>query len=379
MDDFKWKKIALVADWIKDMWWAEKVFLDLMDIFPDADIFSSVFYQFWNPAFENRRIFVSFLQKLPFASKINKMIPFLRPYAFESLDLSEYDIVISSSSAESKGIITKPETIHFCYCHTPTRYYWSHYFEYFNRLEFWFLNPIAKILMPSFIHKLRLWDYMAAQRVDYFIANSQNVKNRIAKYYRRDSEVIYPSIDVSSFPFSASKSDYYFYVWRVIPYKRFDLLVDAFNINWKRLILATATNNKLLKKLMKKSKPNIEWKFWLTNKEVRKYMSRANAVLFPSEEDFGIVPIEAMACWTPVIAYGKWWALETVRDKNPRLPSTWVFFSEQNIDSLNNAIDDFEKRKFDYLKIREYSYNFDISEFKNNIIDYITRVLNIRE
>ncbi|MDD2566329.1 MAG: glycosyltransferase [Candidatus Gracilibacteria bacterium] len=374
MEQLKDKKIALVADWIKDWGGAEKVFTDIMKIFPDADIFSSVFYQFGNPDFQNRRIFVSFLQKIPFASKINKMIPFLRPYAFESLDLSEYDIVISSSSAESKGIITKPETLHICYCHTPTRYFWSHYFEYFNRLEFGILNPIAKLVMPYFIHSLRLWDYCAAQRVDFFIANSQNTKNRIAKYYRRNSEIIYPSIDVNSFPFNNSKKNYYFYVGRMIPYKKFELLVDTFNENGKELILATATNNKLYKKLKNKSKSNILWKFGITNEEVRSYMGEAKALIFPPEEDFGIVPIEAMACGTPVIAFAKGGALETVRDKNPRLPSTGVFFNEQTVESLQKAIIEFESREFDYHKIREYSYNFDILNFNKNLTELIIKL-----
>lgn len=372
MEELEGKKIAIVADWIKDWWWADKVLWDIMEIFPDAHIFSSIFYQFGNPLYRDKTIFVSFLQKIPLLGKFHKIMPTLRPLAFESLDLSDYDIVISSSSAESKWIITKPETIHICYCHTPTRYYWSHYFEYFNRLEYGILNPVIRWLMPKIIHKLRIRDFCAAQRVDYFIANSQNTKNRIAKYYRRNSDVIYPAINVEEFPFSDTKEDYYFYVWRVVPYKKFDLLVDAFNENGKKLIIATSTKNKLFKELKAKSKPNIEWKIGLPNEAVRKYMSKAKATLFPPEEDFGIVPIESMACGTPVIAYAKWWSLETVRDKNPYLPSTWIFFKYQTVESINKTIDEFENREFDFEKIREYSYNFDISIFRKDFVNLIS-------
>lgn len=376
MNELKNKKIAIVADWIKDWWWADKVLWDIMDVFPNAHIFSSVFYQFGNPIYKDKTIFVSFLQKIPFLGKLHKFIPFLRPLAFESLDLTWYDIVISSSSAESKWIITKPETIHICYCHTPTRYYWSHYFEYFNRLEFGIFNGLAKWLMPKAIHKLRMWDFCAAQRVDYFIANSENTQKRIAKYYRRKSEVIYPSITVVEFPFNDIKEDYYFYVGRVVPYKKFDLLIDAFNMNGKKLIIATSTKNKLFKELKTRSNINIEWKIWLSNQQVREYMSKARATLFPPEEDFWIVPIESMACGTPVIAYAKWWSLETVRDKNPYLNSTWIFFKEQTVESLNWAIDEFESRDFDYSKIREYSYNFDISNFRKDLYNFVLNTVN---
>ncbi len=371
MIDLNKIKVAIVADWIKDIWWAEKVVIDILDLFPNADIFTSVFLQQKNPVFAWKKITTSFLQKIPILNKLHKIIPFLRPMAFENFDLNEYDLVISSSSAESKWVITKPETIHICYCHTPTRYFWSHYHEYFNRLEFGIFNFLARFFMPIIINKLRVWDYCAAQRVDYFIANSINTANRISKYYKRDSEVIYPWVNINSFIFSEKKKDFYFYIWRVVPYKNFDLIVDAFNKNWKELILATSTNNFLYKKLKRKSKSNIKWIFWITDEEKKLYFSEAKAVLFPVEEDFWIVPIEAMASWTPVIAYKKWWSLETVRENHKYMESTWVFFDEQTVENFNKAIDKFELLNFDYNKIREHAYDFNISIFKKKMLEFI--------
>ncbi|MCK9272193.1 glycosyltransferase [Candidatus Gracilibacteria bacterium] len=376
---FENKKIAIITDWIKDIGGAEKVLFDIMDLFPEADIYTSVFWQEGNPMFEGRKIYTSFLQKILFLNKRPKMALMFRPRAFESFDLGSYDIVISSSSAESKGVITKPETIHFCYCHTPTRYFWSHYFEYFERLEFGILNFVAKIAMKFFIHNLRIWDFVATARVDFFIANSVNTAGRIAKYYRRESKLIYPGIDLNSFPFSDIKKDYYFYVGRTIPYKKFDLLVDAFNKNGKKIILSTATDNVLYRKLIKISKPNIIWKFGLTNQQVRQHMSEAKAFIFPPEEDLGLVPIEAMATGTPVIAYKKGGSLETVRENHKYLPSTGVFFEEQTVESLNGAIEKFETLEFDYHKIREYSYNFDISIFNKEILNFIKEKENIKK
>lgn len=164
----------------------------IMEMFPHADIFTSIFFQEDNPVFAGRRVYTSFIQKLPVLNRFPKLVPFLRPYAFESFDLSQYDIVISSSSAESKGVITKPETLHICYCHTPTRYFWSHYHEYRDMMEFGWLDMVARMLMPPLVHRLREWDYQASQRPDYFIANADNIARRIKKYYRRDSRVIYP-------------------------------------------------------------------------------------------------------------------------------------------------------------------------------------------
>lgn len=361
------KKIAIVCDWIKDWWWAEVVLEQILETFPQADIFTSVFWQEANPIFQWRKITTSFIQKIPILNKSHKLALWLRPLAFESFDLSEYDIVISSTSAESKGIITKPDCIQICYCHTPTRYFWSHYHEYLNMMEFWgLLNWIGKKVAPKKIHELRKWDFCAAQRPDYFIANSQNTQSRISKYYKRESQVIYPCLDTQNIEFHENKEDYYFYNWRCIPYKKFDLIVDAFNENGKKLIIATNTENALYRELKEKSQKNIEWKLTGNIQEVNKLHSKAKAFLFPPEEDFGLVPIAAMATGTPVIAYGKWWALETVVSGK-----TGIFFEEQTVSSLNQAIDAFESMNFDKKEIRKHAQTFDKEIFKQKLIDFV--------
>lgn len=365
------KKIAIICDWIKDWWGAEQVLANFIEFFPEADIFTSVFFQDNNPIFSGKKITTSFIQKIPILNKSHKLALNLRPLAFESFDLSSYDIVISSSSAESKWVITKPETLHIVYCHTPTRYFWSHYHEYLNMMEFGgILNFIWKKLAPKIIHSLRQWDFLAAQRADFFIANSKNTASRISKYYDRKSKVIYPPVNISEFKLEENKDDFYLYVWRCIPYKKFDLIVDAFNQNWKKIILVTNTDNKLYKKLKAKSKSNITWKLNISRKETTKLFEKAKAFLFPVEEDFWIVPLEAQASWTPVIALKKWWVLETVLDKK-----TWIFFEKQTINSLNKAIKDFEKLKFDYKNIRKHAQNFDKKIFKENILNFIIEKL----
>lgn len=366
----KWKKIAIVCDWIKDMWWAEVVLAQLLDIFPEADIFTSVFFQQNNLLFDWRKIFTSSIQKIPILNKSHKLALTLRPKAFENFDLSSYDIVISSTSAESKWVITKPETLQICYCHTPTRYFWSHYHEYLNMMEFGILNPLWKWLMPKLVWKLRQWDFCASKRPDFFIANSENTRKRIEKYYKREAKVIYPCIDTEKFEFNAEKKDFYLYVWRCIPYKKFDLIVDAFNENWKKIIIVTNTDNKLFRELKAKSKENITWELNISREKTREYFKEAKAFLFPPEEDFWLVPIEAMACWTPVIAFWKWWALETVVDWK-----TWIFFEEQTVESLNQAIEKFENLKFDFAEIRKHSESFDKKYFKENLLSFIKEKL----
>lgn len=312
----------------------------------------------------------SFIQKIPFVRSRPKLFPWLRPYAFESFDLSKYDIIISSSSAESKGIITKPETMHVCYCHSPTRYYWSHAHEYSRMLEFGWLNPLARVFMPIAMKRLREWDVLAADRVDDFVANSANTSKRIAKYYRRPSTVITPGIDIEKFVVETEKDDYYFALGRMIPYKKFDLLVEAFNQSGKRLIIATNTENGLFRELFKKSESNIEWVLGASQEEKIRLFQRARAFVFPPEEDFGIVPLEAMACGTPVIAYGKGGALETVKDG-----LSGTFFDEQTPESLNAAIEDFETRRFSAYDIRRYASKFDKKIFQRRLLEHIESLI----
>lgn len=250
-------------------------------------------------------------------------------------------------------------------------------------MEFGILNPMGKWLMPKLIQKLRRWDYIAAQRPDFYIANSKNSQKRILKYYKRESEVIYPSIDISEFPVPYSspssrgmsqqwdRGSYYLAVGRCIPYKKFDLLVESFNTNGKKLIIATNTDNALYKKLKNISHKNIEWKFSLPRNEIIDLYANAKAFVFPPEEDFGLVPVEAQACGTPVIAYGVWWALETVIEWK-----TGIFFHDQTPDSLNKAIDQFESMTFDANTIRKNAELFDKKIFQEKFVKFIEEKLD---
>ena len=389
------KRIAIIADWLIDFWWAELVISHLLELYPEADIYTSVCFMD-HPMLEWRRVYTSWLQRVPFFNRRHKLAGILRPWAFRSFDLSGYDIILSSSSAEAKnaGFRNKiplapfikgeqnKKPIHICYCHTPTRYYWSHFEEYRNMMEFGFFNPLARFVLDRLINWLRKIDYEAAQRVDYFIANSGNTQERIKKYYNRDSEVIYPGVESTTewqnnritevtetcetVNLWNCKSDYYIWVWRCIPYKKFDLLVDAFNKNGKKLILCTATDTPLFQELKERSKSNIEWKYRVSNEEKDSLMQGAKAFLFPPEEDFGLVPIEAMAMGTPVIAYGKWWALETIIDGK-----TGTFFSPQTPEALSEAIEKFETLEWNKELIQQHAEGFSKEVFQKSILEYI--------
>jgi glycosyltransferase involved in cell wall biosynthesis len=358
-------KIAIVADWLTSRGGAERVVLELADIFPQADIFTSVYKAKLFPELRNRNVYTSFLQTMPFGTK-HQLWPTLRPKAIEQLNLDDYDLVISSSSAEAKGIITKPETLHICYCHTPTRYYWSHYHYYLRHPEYGILNPIVSYFMPKLIHNLRLWDRVAADRVDKFIANSHHIAMRIKKYYEADAQVIYPPVDSDRFEISPLASDYYLIVGRQTGYKRTDIAIEAFN--QLRLPLHIVGTGPALKGWMLKAGPTIKFLGRLSDKEVAKQMAQCQALIFPQEEDAGIVPLEAMACGRPVIAYRGGGAMETI------IPNvTGVFFNHQSAPSLIDAIKAFADIKWKPKLIREHALKFDNKVFQKEIKNFVQK------
>ncbi len=371
---FSEKKIAIVADWLIDFGWAELVLSHLLELFPEADIYTSVSFM-EHPMLKGRKIYTSWLQKIPFFNKKHKLSGVLRPWAFRSFDLSKYDLVLCSSSAESKQVSLgkwrqkNQSTPVIVYCHTPIRYYWSHAKEYEDMMEFGVLNPLVKYIFRVVKSWMQKVDKNWADAVDYFIANSKNTQDRIHRYYKKESEVIYPGIDNQEQKSTKNTiGNYYISVGRCIPYKKFDLLVDTFNKNKKYLILCTATDTPLFRELKKKSKPNIKWKFRVSNEEKNSLIANAQAFLFPPEEDFGLVPLEAMSIWTPIIAYGKWGALETVIDGK-----TGIFFTPQTPEALNEAIERFEKLSFEKQIIRKHAETFSKEQFQEKILTFIKK------
>lgn len=361
-------KVALVNDWLTSFGGELKVLLELADMYPEAPIYTSVFDAKKLSFLTARDIRTSYLQKLPFSKKIHKMIPMLRPKAFENIDLSEYDVVISSSHAEAKGVITKPNTVHICYCHTPTRYYWSDYHEYRQRMEFGILNPIAKFMMPRAIHKLRMWDFLAAQRVDHFIANSHFVAKRIQKYYRREAHVIYPPVDVEKHVYDpqVEREDFYFAMSRLIPYKKLDVVIEA--ANQAKVKLKIAGTGPEMKRLKKLAGPTVEFLGFVSDEEKIKLMQKAKAFLFAAEEDFGIVPVEAMACGCPVIAYGSGGVAESVTAE------TGVLVAFQTADAFAKELRHMGQRTFDHVAIRKRAEEFSVRRFHAEMKAFISQV-----
>ena len=359
--DLKDKKIALVFDWLTTAGGAERVNLELHHIFPEADIFTSINNPKKVKGFAAAKIKTSFIQNLPFAKTKHQLYLNLMPYAYESFDLSDYDIVISSSHSCAKGVITKPETIHICYCHNPMRYAWDDWQNYISRYQ---INPIIKKLASFFIHKIRIWDRQSADRVDHFIANSTIVRDRIQKYYRRNSEVINPSIDTEKFKeYSKSSNNYYLIVSRLTASKKVDLAVKTFNKNGKKLkIVGTGVDGKKLREI---AKENIEFLGFIPDSQLPEIYANAKALIFPQLEDFGITPLEAMATGTPVIAYGKGGALDSVTTK------TGLFFEQQSVEGLNDAIEKFEKTKIKAEDCINQAGKFDKKIFKQNLLRFI--------
>src|SRR4051812_19437704 len=356
-------KVALVHDYLNQMGGAERVVMAFHEIFPDAPIYTSIYDpQRVDPAFQKMDIRTSFMQKFPLVTKHHQpYLPFY-PFAMESLDLRGYDLVLSSSSAFAKGVITRPETMHICYCHTPMRWCWN-YDEYVEREQ---LGKIARSILPFFITGLRTWDQSSSMRVDHFIANSPVVAERIRKYYRRDAVVIPPPVDASRFSFdpTAQPEDYFLIVSRLIPYKRIDLAIAA--CNKLQLPLIIIGGGRDLERLKKMAGPTIRFLGRLSDEEVLYYYAHCRALLFPGEEDFGITPLEAQASGRPVIAYGAGGALASVI-----AGVTGVFFKEQTVESLASVLEAFDEHKFDPQTMRNHALEFDMPRFHRRILQFI--------
>ncbi|MBD3270766.1 glycosyltransferase [Candidatus Peregrinibacteria bacterium] len=354
-------KIAIVCDWLTTAGGAEKVILGLHQLFPNAPIYTSVYNPEKVKGFEKAEIHTSFLQKIPLARKKHQYFLQFMPKIFESFDLSEYDIVISSSHSCAKGIIVKPETLHISYCHSPMRYAWDGHHQYINEYK---INSFVKKFVPFFIHNIRIWDRMSADRVDTFIANSNYVKNRIHKYYRKDSHVIHPFLDNKNYISTNQREDFFLAVGRLTSYKRFDLIVDTFNqLDYKIKIAGTGN---MMNALKAKSKKNIEFLGYVSDHELLKLYSKAKALIFPQIEDFGIIPLESMASGCPVIAFKKGGALETVIDGK-----TGTFFDEQSVDSLKNAIYNFQTMDFNTNEIIEHANSFRQKHFNEKFLNLL--------
>lgn len=356
-------KIAIVCDWLTTSGGAEKIILSLHRLFPHAPIFTTVYNPKKVTGFENATIYTSYIQHLPFAKTKHQIYLNLMPRVFEKFNLNEYDIVISSSHSCAKGVITKPQTLHICYCHSPMRYAWENSIRYIREYD---MNPLLKALAPWFIHKIRLWDRLSADRVDYFVANSRHIQRRIYKYYRRPSTVIHPFIDTQKFSDGGRREEFYLAVGRLTPYKRFDLLVETFNETGLPLkIVGTGVSEK---KLRAAAKENIEFLGFVSDEELRRLYSAAKALIFPQLEDFGIIPLEAMACGCPVIAYGEGGALETVVDGK-----TGILFPEQSKEALKKAIRQRATHKFVHKDIETHAKKFSEERFQDEMIQYIEK------
>lgn len=354
-------KIAIVHDWLTNMGGAEQVVINFKEIYPEAPIYTT----FYNPnnlddKLKNIDVRTSYLQKKKMVTNHKKYFPRM-PMAFERFNLNEYDVILSSSSSCAKGVITKPGSIHICYCHTPMRYAWEKKDEYTENM-----GKLKKKLVNILLHYMRIWDVASSNRVDYFIANSTEVQKRIKKHYKRDAVVINPPVRCDLFNTSDIDGDYYFVVSRLVKYKRFDLAVQACKeLEKKLIIIGDGPEKQNLEKLADKNE-NIIFLGRQPDDVVKKYMQECKALLFPGEEDFGIVPVEAQACGRPVIAYGKGGALDTVINEK-----TGIFFTEQTSDSLKEAINKFEQMSFNKQEIRNHALEFDEKLFQEKIRKFV--------
>ena len=368
-------RVAIVHYWFIGRAGGERIVEALAEIFPQADLFSLVADRSTlAPILQGRKLQTSFLQRVPGAKKFHRHFLFLQPLALEQFDLSDYDLVISSESGPAKGVITSSKTCHICYCHSPMRYIWDMYPEYRRSMGF-----LVGTLFSLTAHYIRLWDHASASRVDYFVANSRYSATRIRKYYGRESTVIHPPVEVSAGKISAQQGEYYVAIGRLVEYKRFDLAIAAcVELGRPLKIIGVGPQEKALRRM---AGPTVEFLGRISDGELRENLAGCRALLFPGEEDFGIVPVEAQSFGKPVIAYASGGVLETVRGIFPNEAElenpTGVFFRDKSLSGLTQAILQFEsmEQQFRPEIIRQHSLQFDSAIFKRHISEFIACAL----
>jgi glycosyltransferase involved in cell wall biosynthesis len=346
----------------------------LLCIYPDADLFT--LFDFLSredaPFLKDVSVTQSSLQKFPFAEKYYRhLLPFF-PYAIEQFDLSDYDVIISSSSAVAKGVVTSPHQLHVCYCHSPMRYAWDLQEQYLKQTG---LNSgIRSTLIRAVLHKLRMWDVISSNRVDSFVANSGYISRRIFKTYRRESTVIHPPVEIDRFKLLGKKEDFYLAASRQVPYKRIDLIVEAFREmpDKKLVVIGDGPEHRKIQAL---AGDNVEILGFQGDDVLIDHLRRAKAFIFAAQEDFGILPVEAQACGTPVIAYGVGGARETVKDK-----TTGLLFEEQTVESLVSAVERFERLQpnFNVAAIRHNAEGFSAERFRTEISRHVEELLRLK-
>jgi len=357
-------RVALVHDWLIHMRGGEKVLEALAELYPDATVYT-LFYnrKKISPALQAMIIKPSFLHYLPGVQFYYRWLLPLFPWVIKTLKINDADLVISSSHCVAKAVTVPPGALHVCYCHTPMRYLWGFEDIYFDRYP-----GILRSFISWFFNSLRKWDVASNRTVDQFIANSKNVSDRIQKYYGRDSVVIHPPVDTSHFRKVEGKpGTYYLAVSHFVPYKRIDLVIEAFN-DFDRLLLIVGAGPMESKYRRLRQSEKIFFLGPLSNDKLREMYSGAQALIFPAEEDFGIVPVEAQACGTPVIAYGKGGSLETVQ--------SGVFFKEQVPESVRNAVLEFEQKTFNKSDVARKAEPFDKAHFKTRMKEYIESIFS---
>lgn len=363
-------KVAIIQEWLVTVGGSDKVVKSIFDVYPDADIFTLVAKKEvcdelgipWE------RVHTSFIQKLPFAKKKHRAYLPLFPFAIEQFDLRGYDVVISSSHCVAKGVLTKEDKLHICYCHSPIRYVWDMYNEYLEEAHL--LKGLKSWIVRYMLHRIRKWDMLSSFRVDHYISNSDYVGRRIKETYRRESTTIHPPIDISNFELCTDKQNYYMASSRLVAYKKIDAVIEAFNyMPDKRLVVIGGGPN--LDAYKKLAAPNVEIMGYQPFAVLKEKMQHAKAFVFAADEDFGMIPIEAQACGTPVIAYAHGGSLETVCDGK-----TGMFFKQQTPEAIKEAVLNFEamgEEPFGYIACRKWAEEFSEERFKSEIKEFVEK------